>query len=284
MSVIVPVDSTEVSVNAVRYAYRLFPSSEIKIVHAVTGLMDPNDPMLIKPWIPKDISVKGEIERMLENSLPGPPYPELFEVEILFGETVPALKRHIDYNPYDAMVLGTRDKYDLFERWIGTVSLDVVKRIDLPIYLIPKYAKYHGFRRVVVASDYHLNDQGMVNYIRRWNTFGAFIKFVHVQEGPDDTFNQEEQSIFENLMSEGEPSFGFEVSVVPPDELSGSLLAIAYTEQADLLIAIPRKQNFFQSWLFGSLSKDLILKSSVPILFLAENSLKGASLGEGGTK
>ena len=273
MRILIPIDFSEVSVNAIKYAYDLFSDAEIKVVHAVAGLLDPKDPMVLRPWIPKDISIKEDLQRMIRDEFKNSKYPEKINVEILFGEVVPALRDYVKHNPFDAIIMGTRDKYDLFDRWIGTNSLGVLKSIDLPIYLIPKYAKYEGFSKVVIASDAQIASPKMIGFIKSWNIYNAFIKFVHIREDEEDTFNFEEQKIFASLFEQGDPTFGFEVQVVDSEDVSASLLSIAYSDKADLVITIPGKQSFFQALFFKSVSKVLVQKSSVPMLFLTEESV-----------
>jgi len=273
MKILVPIDLSKVSVNALKYAYEAFPDANIHVVHAISGLLDPKDPMLIKPWIPKDISVKEDLQDLIRSEFEGTKHPVDVDVEILFGEVVPAIRRFLKNNQFDAIVMGTRDKYDLLDRWIGTNSLGVIKTVDLPIYLIPKFGAFKGWSKVLIATDRKIANGKMIEFIRDWNTSNAFLKFVHVQESANDEFNVEEQKIFESLFKDGDPSFGFEVKVVRDNKVGDSLLSIAYHDKADLILAVPEKQSFFQAVFFQSFSKELVEKSYVPMVFLSEESV-----------
>ena len=273
MKILVPVDLSSVSTNALKYAYDAFPGAEIHVVHAVTGLLNPNDPMVIKPWIQKDMSIKEDIQNLIRSEFAGSDYSQDVPVEILFGEVVPAIGRFLKNNSFDAVVMGTRDKYDLLDRWIGTNSLGVIKTVDLPIYLIPKFGSFRGWSKVLVATDRKIAKPKMIEFIRHWNVNNAFLKFVHVQESRDHGFNEEEQQIFESLFEEGEPSFGFEVKVIEDPKVGEPLLTMAYREKADLILVVPEKQSFFQAVFFQSFSKELVENSYVPMLFLSEESV-----------
>ena len=273
MKILIPIDVSDVSLNAIKYAHDVFPDAQMDVVHSITGLLNPNDPMVIKPWIPKDISIKEDLERMIREAFDKTKYPSDIKVEILFGETVPAIVRHVKKSDYDAIFMGTRDKYDLFDKWVGTNSLGVIKSVNVPVYLIPKFAKYGGYDKVVIASDRHVADPKMIDFVKEWNTDNAFLKFVHIRESLQDNFNLEEQKILQLLFGGGDPTFGFEVSVVDGKDVTKSLLSITQAEKADLLISVPEKQSFFQAMFFKSHTKKLVEQSNVPMLFLSKDAV-----------
>ncbi len=273
MKVLFPIDLSEISINALRYAYDLFPQASIQVIHVITGLLDPKDPMVVSPWIPKDISIREEIQRQINNEFKGTKYPQQVDVEVIFGEIVESIRDYAQKHSFDVIVMATRDKYDAFDRIVGTTSLGVIKTTDLPVYLVPRYARFRGFKRILVASDKHFKDRKVIEYLRTWNTQHAFLKFLHVRESEEDTFNDEEQEIFSALFESGEPEFGFEVKVIEDTDIAQSLLSVAYAERMDLIVAIPDRQSFLQALFVQSITKELVQKSSLPMLFLPQTAI-----------
>jgi nucleotide-binding universal stress UspA family protein len=215
-----------------------------------------------------------QIGKMVLQELELDSFPSNITIKILEGEVVTSLHKYVQEQNVDMMILGTRDKYDLIDRWVGTVSLGLVKLLDIPVYLIPRYSKYKGFSKVMVASDFHLKESKIVEAIKEWNKrYKSYIKFIHIQQNEDDTYSEESDLIVNKLFEKSDPEFGFEISKIKSMDISTSLLASAYNYHADLLIVLPEEQDFISTLLFKSISKEMILKSDIPVLFLHPDHL-----------
>ncbi len=267
--IIIPMDFTEVANNAFRYAYHSFPNAELYIVHANAGIVSTRQPIYLQPGKSKDMVLSAELEKQILYELKVAELPQNMSIHILQGEVIPSIQKFVAENQIDVMVAGTRDKYDLFDRWIGTFSLGLVKTLDIPTYLIPRYATYKPYQNVLAASDYHVKNTNFLQQIQAWNRpYQAFIKFLHISTNYSDTFEQEKDSIVQSLFEDQAPSFSFEIDAIYNKDITESLLANAYTMGADLLVVMPENRSFLHTLLFKSISKELILKSSIPILFL----------------
>ena len=268
--ILVPFDFTEVALNAVQYAIDFATENdEIHIVHVHSGLLSIQSPLMLKAGMNYIESIKGEITETIKANLELKEIPEKVIIQALNGDPVHAISKYARKNLLDLAIIGTRDKYDLFDRWIGTISLGLVKSLYIPVYLIPRFAKFDGFSKIMVASDHHLGKPQILHQIKAWNEeHNAFIKFLHVKERVNSLYNDEAEKIVRELYEKENVDFGFEISTINSRKISDSLLASAYNFKADLLIVIAENHNFMHSLLFKSLSKELILKSSIPVLFL----------------
>ena len=165
--------------------------------------------------------------------------------------------------------MGTRDKYTVLDKWIGTISLSVIKTVSIPVYLIPPFAKYKGFNSTLVASDSHIGNKPLVQWIKEWNLpHQSFIRFLHIRNVKNPNFEAEKKTIVEGFFEDEDPTFGFEIISKSNEDISQSLLASAYNYGSDLIVAIPENQTFINALLFKSVSKELIMKSEIPLLFL----------------
>ncbi len=265
-------DFTDVAINAFKFAYSLFPESELYVVHVLSG------GTTRVSWRTTDFAndkskkevLKEELEKQIIYELSETTLPERIEVTLIEGEpAIPLIRDFIEQKEIEGMVLGTRDKYDLIDRWMGTFSLSLVKALHLPIYLVPRYASYKKFEKVIVASDYHFKNRQFIQQIKEWNKpYQAFIKFLHVQSGEENNFEEEKELIIEELVEKDKSLFGFEIETIHDKKISQSLLANAYNFGADLLIVVPDNQSFIASLLFKSISKELVLRSDIPLLFI----------------
>lgn len=269
-NILIPMDFSEVSANAFMYAYKLFPEANLHVVHASAPVIVTDESFYYTSSLNTVPEIKEELEKILMLELAQKELPERVDIHILRTEIIPAIKAYSKDNELDAMVIGSRDKYDVFDKWVGTISLGLVKTINLPTYLVPRYSGFKKLNKVIVASDHHLKDENFVKRIREWNSdYNAFIKFLHVQSDISSTgFQEEKDAIVHQMFEVDEVPFGFEIAVIKSGEVTQSLLESAYNFEADLMIVMAENQTFISSLLFKSMSKELILRSDIPILFL----------------
>lgn len=268
--VIIPMDFTEVSLNAFDYAIKCFEDATFEVVHVTKSMVSINEPKSAESAKSKFEILKDHLSDLIRAEFGSELFDKVqIEVMILEGDTVPQIRKYIDRNKFDAMVIGTRDKYDFFDRWIGTISLGLVKTLNIPVYLVPRYAHYKKLKRVLVASDYHPENRKVISLLKKWNEIHqAFVKFLHIHTGDSDYDISGSELIINELVAENDPSFGFELAVIQDKNITQSILSSAYNFKADLLVVIPENQSFIHSLLFKSLSKELILQSAIPVLFV----------------
>ncbi len=265
--VLLPVDFSEVSINAIEYAMEYTsPMDRIEIVHVTMGMLDLQEPIQMEES-KEEIILKSLEKYILANSKYNV-LPARCHLSVKIGVPVETIVRESSKG-YDYIIMGTRDKYDLLERWFGTISLGVVKRVKVPVLLIPRHSKYTGLQKVVLASDHHLMDKKLLDRIRKWNKKRkAFIKFLHVKTNPKDDYEKESDTIIREYFSDNEVNFGFEIELMADDRIGDSLLSCAYNFHADMLMVIPDAQSYLESLLFQSVSKEMVLKSTIPVYFI----------------
>lgn len=266
-NILIPIDKTDVASNALKYATECFPKARFTVIHINDRSLETEDAVIngdkhnsvLKDFICKSLGVVS--------------IPQNITLVIRYGTIVPSIRNYVEQNEFDFVVMGTRDKYNLFDNWFGTVSLGVAKSLSIPTYLIPKYAKFKNFKKVVVATDKHLKEKSFIKMIKNWNDpYNAFLKFLQVKSKDENTTKEVEASIVKELFEEHDVNFGFEIENIQGSNVTGSLLANAYNYGADLMIVIPDTQSYINSLLFQSTSKDLILKSDIPLLFIHNNN------------
>ncbi len=268
MNILIPMDFTEVSLNGMSYALSRFPNDQFTILHVLSGLVEVNQVYSVSSGLTPDARIRSEMEEMIHEHLHVQELPENINIEIYYGEPVNVVSNYLKNHSYDAVVLGSRDKYNIFDRLFGSTSLGIVKRSKEPIYVIPRFSKFKGYKKIMVASDEHINNKEIILALNYWNNTNAQIKFLHVHEGKDDSFTQTKEVLLDSLYEQYQPPFSYEIEEVKGDNLVDSLLANSYNYKADLLIVIARNATFLQSLVYKSVSKELIMKSAIPVLFL----------------
>jgi nucleotide-binding universal stress UspA family protein len=267
---LVPVDFSEVSANAVRYALDMAKDSDkIDILHVQTGLITVTEAPVIHNLKQAEQAVSEQINDYLCSVLALEKLPSNCNLKIETGEIVSTITSMSWEGEYDLIVMGTRDKYDVLDRLLGTISLGVVKRSPLSVLLIPKNNSFHKFEKILIAGDEHLHNEEILEDIRTWNLpYNAHLEILHIQDEDKGEFSKASESIIREFYEKKEVDFSFEIKIIQGKNISKILLEDAKDLPADLIMVLPEKQTFFSSLLFSSTSKDLILKSALPIFFM----------------
>jgi len=269
--ILIPFDFSEISTNALRFALNLYPESEFKILHVAYRGADLDKPSFDGHGVTQKMVLTESVQAILQANVTSVDQLENIEIVIENGSKVEQILRHAKMFA-DGIMMGTRDSYGLLDRWIGTVSLGVVKQSNVPVYLIPKFSNVRNFENILVASDFHLNSKLHLQNLIDWNkNHLAHLSFVHLKESYGDDFIEEKDNIVNRMFEEGKPQFSFDIISKRVYEGPSALLSIAYNNKSDLIVLIPSKQNLLDTIFFKSFTKEILLKSSIPLLFFPNN-------------
>ena len=269
-------DFTEVGVNALRYALHAFPNASYSVLHVRSNLLDMSEPFPVKEQklsfdtgIFKEQDWQNAMRTFIKQKLDVESLPILLSVIIKYGSVVSEINKYIDRVHFDAIVMGTRDKYNYFEKFLGTVSYSVAKSCAIPMYLIPKHATFQGVNKVLVAIDYDVENTDFVSKYKAFNDeYFAETKFLYVKSKSDQQVGLNVESIVNKMFEETIPGFDFQIAECQDENIGQALLASSYDFKSDLLVVMPVERGLIGSIFFKSISKDLIMKSELPILFI----------------
>ncbi len=272
-NVLVAMDFSDESVNALNYAMSSCANANIHVLHITQGVLQETHPVGQPSAMTKEMLIQDEVVVFIKKALSLETIPDVMKIHIVDGEPVSALKKYVEHHNINVVYIGSREKYDAIDRWIGTTTLGVVKTSNLPVYVIPPGVVYDHYNKVLVASDSHVAHTEHLQNLKAWNElYNAYIKFLHVQTGDQDDYTEESQRIVTEMYEKAEPNFGFEVEVVKRSNVTKAVLDSADQFDTDLLMVISVKQSFIESLLFESTTKDLILQSKLPMLFIPNNA------------
>jgi len=268
-NILVLMDFSSVAMNAFKYAYKLFREENLTVIH--TDQYSGKNPEFIgaKPGQTKCEFLEGELNSWIKHELDLETLPKNISINVLKGNPLDKIKQVCKEYTFDCLVMGTRDKYSLMDKWLGTVSLSIVKSIDIPIYVIPRYSKYTTFDQVVVSTDSNIKENKVLEKIAKWNEdHSAFLNFLHINKDSSDEISDETDAIVTEYFENNNYNFGFEISSTVGDDVGKTILASAYNKQANLIILLPHEQTFLNSMMINSISKQMILSSTIPMLFM----------------
>lgn len=276
--ILIPIDFYKVSYNALEYAFKFFgEEAEYKVLHVVDGISI-NDPMILELGLTRNQGIRENIKSRVEELEKKLNIKVKYNTVIEIGTVIEGILSIAESEEVDAIVMGTRDKYDLMDRLFGTISLGVVKRCSIPVYLIPPKAKYKTVSKVVVGADFHFESDKLLENLAAWNSeFKADIHFLHIKQGKIDN-DKFVRKIVEEYFDNRNVEFPFSIVEEEEKNISKKIIEYSDKENADLQVIVTDKASWLDTMTSKSISKEMILKATRPMLFLHSGMARKARL------
>jgi nucleotide-binding universal stress UspA family protein len=259
--ILVPVDFSDTSLNALFYAVQLFgPSSvEITILHIYgvksnTLLMKSIDGILEKD---AQRNMVEFIEKIKKEA------PEVvLKTKIIPNDAVSAITSLGNSGRYDFIVMGTKGASGLREVFIGSVAGGVISKTSAPVVVVPASYRYRSPDEIVFAmSNKPFSNAAVVEPLRKIAMMHhSKIKVLHIAEKQTHDMLQALSHI-EDL----NPSVTYEFGT---GDTNRDLRNYLEESDATLLCLIRSKKGFFDWILNDSVTLKQTFNSSVPLLIL----------------
>jgi len=262
--IVVPIDFSETSTNALRYAIDLFksPSLEIIVLHAY-GVQSTSALLMknIDRVLEKD--AKQKMEDLIETIKVE--FPSI-EIRPLFSKnsavsTIVALG---DSGDYDFIVMGTKGASGLKEVFMGSVAGGVISRTRAPVIVVPDGYGFHKLDEIVFAVSHQpVYTKEVMAPIRKIGELNqSKIKILHIMKGKAPQLT-EILDFFEDLNPSVEYAFG---SGDTHEDLNNYLMK----DYSGLLCLVRENKGFFERLLDGSVTLKQTFNSLVPLLIIQD--------------
>jgi nucleotide-binding universal stress UspA family protein len=181
--ILVATDFSEVSDNALQYALPVAElyNSAVYVLHVINPNPSQLPTMEFEP-LPDDFPEKAAEERfrMLEASALLSRYQHWLMLEK--GQVATVVKAAIQKNEIELVVVGTHGRGGVFKMLMGSTAEEIFREVTCPVMTVgpevPK-AEQWGFRRVLVATDFHEGSRRALPYAMSLVQAGAEVVLVH---------------------------------------------------------------------------------------------------------
>jgi nucleotide-binding universal stress UspA family protein len=259
---LVPIDFSETSKNAAKYAARLAGQIENSNV-ILYNVSEPVTLMSLSEHSRSALSAK-ELDK-LKSKIHSRGIISITCVAEE-GSLIPNLVNYLANNEVDMIIMGTTGATNLKKVFMGSNTINVVKMVNTPVMIIPPTVKYHTIKNVLFTSDFKdVETSTPFHHLKKiLNLFGAKLHIVNVDSEHyielTDAYKKERMIMDENLGSYN-PEFAF---IRAFDFLEGVSTYIE-TKQIDAIVTVPKKHNFLAGLFQVSHTKKLGYNSKVPI-------------------
>lgn len=285
----VPVDMSDVSANALRYAWHIARhiGANLEVVFAMDSIFEGSQPSATGFLAGYQTTMRTELDSFISetlhdvgfnyeppNRIPGVPgQPDhsgaktpAIQSKVIYGAPDLALEEYS--NEADLMVMGTTGRGTIGKKLFGSVSLEVSKNGHAPVIFVPKDAEFRGLQNVLYASDFDslnaLSVEQAVSFAKR---FDGQVHFVHVGPGGEKGL-ETQRKVFESDYGATNPERPFIFHKMVSEDITGALYEYAFYHRIDLMVFVTHHRNFWDTILHKSITNTALLSSDLPVLII----------------
>ena len=259
--ILVPVDFSDTSLNALTYATKLFGGDvlEITILHTYEVS---SSAFRMKSM---DSILEGDAQKEMDALLKKmrEKHPDIsLQTKIMKSNAVSAITSLGNTGTYDFIVMGTKGASGLKEVFIGSVAGGVISKTKAPVLVVPGNYEYLPLHEIVFAiSGAPFSDANVVEPLRKLTRMhSSKINVLHISEDTKPDLD-EVVSTIEDMNPSVTYAFG-------TGNINQRLDDYLRKENAGLLCLVRGKKDFF-SRIFGeSVTLKQAFSSLVPLLIL----------------
>ena len=235
-------------------AYDL-PYAETVMTHSLLEIMKENSEAGMK-----------KVEEILKNA--GIPH----ETRCLVGNPIRLVKKVVDDEGADMVIMGTKGASGIEEILIGSNAASILQSVTVPVITIPANSKFSGIRKIVFGADFKskrnstaLNQLAEIAYI-----FEAEVVIAHVIVN----YGIDNQTVIEakKRISDHLKGIPHRFEVLSGENVEDTLLKFASEDRADMIALMSRNYSFFESIFHKSVTTKVAYHSKLPYLALHEDS------------
>ena len=259
-TVIVPVDFSETSLNAARYAGQLLAGHygvNMILYHVYEKQGHATGSQEYLENLKEELLKKGTVKITI-----------LAEQGDDFIEELEKLARH---QQADLIIMGITGRSPIGQAFIGSNTFKIIERKVCPVMIIPPASQYKDMKNVLLTSDFKnvFATTPSVPIKKVLKTFQPNLHVINVDSSHYVAITEEyqaEKAKLAEMLDEFNPEFYF-LGWYDVDE---AINQFAHDKNIDLIITIPRDHSLIEKMFKGSHTKKLAYHSTVPVLAVHE--------------
>ncbi len=255
-TVIIPVDFSETSLNAARYAGQMFadkPNTHILLYHLYSNDKEYEPSRNYLDSLKNELEWTGDkdTETMIEKG----------------DDLIDSLERLAFQKSATLIIMGITGKSAIKQALIGSNTLKIAERDVCPVLIVPPDAKFKGINNVALASEFKdVENMTPAVYITSvLEVFNAKLHIVNVDSEIHVALNEEkkaERAKMLDMFQKFNPEFYF----IGTSEFIDTIEQFAADRAIDMIITVPHYHSFYGKVFGGSNTKKLVYHSTVPVM------------------
>lgn len=163
-----------------------------------------------------------------------------------------------------AIVMAT-SRPTMMKHWLGSVSTEVMRHAQVPILLVPPHTIFSGLDKIAYADDFSSNHDIGLPHLRLLVTeFLSDVHLVHIGKKIQPESNWLEVDDLEQQFH----GVDFKKVLLADSDIAEAMAEYARTNEIKLIIVPSPKRGMIYQLFHKSISRDLSLRSEVPMLVI----------------
>lgn len=282
--ILVPIDFSDYSVNACKYAIGLAEklNAEIKLMHVYYNPVVNSMPLTDTYYyqinmdeVIREIEIKAK-ENMAEFYLD---LKEKIEKEKIEGVKIDyALVRGIaseeiiskseEYKP-DVIIIGTRGKGERENDLIGSVAAKIIEDTKVPVLVIPEDSLYQGISTINVLYATNFDDSDYKAIKKLMNVLSSFdirLYCVHIGTEESNVWDKVKMDSLKEKLRKEYSDYEIECSIIETEDFLSGMQNIIREKHIDILSLVTHKRNLISKLLNPSTTRKVLFHTNIPFL------------------
>jgi len=273
-TLLVPVDFSQASDNATRYAVELskFMHARLVLFHVFYIPVVAADAAIVVPAM--DDLEKNAMQRLQvirEAILQRKDYTPDVECACVSGFAVDEIGRFAEECKADLIVMGMQGAGFLSEQFIGSVTTSVLRTCSCPVLAIDRKVSFKPLEKIVLACDYkHISKSLLWPLKDLARVFDAQVSILHVV---DEALREEmdlEVALKDLQLDDSFRQLDYSCHFVSATDVVDGINDYVDRMGMDLIMMIPRKKSLLATLFAEPDTKRMAFHTHVPLLTLHE--------------
>lgn len=274
-NVLIPIDFSENSINALNYAEAFFKNTPINFYLLGVYISTPSKLMsdnYNKDWLGEmDDTISKNLKTLVERYNDSSDLKHNYKAVTIADSLTGAIKKVISDKGINLVISGTKGASGLKEIFIGSNTLKIINHINnCPILVVPNGYKFEGLHQIVFSTNYKRNfkSKELKPLIQLAVMHNALIEVVQLAS---ENFLSDAQKKNKKDLQGFMEDFEFDFNKL---EWEGSETETIQNHvencKSELLTLINHKYNFFNKLTEEDVIKKSSFHSKIPLLILPE--------------
>lgn len=266
--ILVPIDFSEVSNNAVDFAVNLAEKFDAKLtlMHSVSFQYFADFQYDIHQNAREMIDeAKGEVRDKIDAIIASRETNVEISGHVGSNNLIDEIEEMISRQNFDLVVVGTHGSHGWEEFLVGSNTEKIVRRISKPVIAVPVDAAISAIKKILVPVDLNELRKGFLDEVTQLQKrFSAALEFVWIKTPhsvEDSKQVKEDLKLLLNEQGVEDYTLSIDNEISPSD----GILRHAKETQADMIAMATHGRRGISHWLSGSLTEDTINHIHVPV-------------------
>ncbi|HEY5369979.1 MAG TPA: universal stress protein [Hanamia sp.] len=270
--ILVPIDFSDASFNAVSYAAFLANvfNARLTLVHAYTGTSVFDESAGAKVYDSLE-DLEAANEKFLKKGIDGIARKFTVKIEglVMKGNPVNVIEEVAEKINPEMIVMGMKGKGESNSRF-GSSTTSMIVKTSIPLLVIPENAGYQTIDTITLASDF--NDEKLLSNFaileKLIKKFDPFIEILNVQKKDSKLTPEMIAGKMSTDLMWGKYNHSF--NIIERDDIEEGINKFLKKHPTDLLVMVARKRNFIHKILEPSHTEKMTGQTKIPLLILHE--------------